>query len=492
MRDIEWTPNSDLRVEVDQIFERAIETYLVNPNLIKEHANHEESIRVGGYSNRTLLELVQNAADAMKDAGPQSHDAGRVEIVLDLVRKTLYCANAGRPFSLSGLTSVAHAHISGKRGDEIGRFGLGFKSVLAVTDAPQVFSRSISFEFNSSKARTSFAEIAPDARRHPVLRTPTQIDATTEFAADPVLAELSTWATTIVRLPRAKKLDSLKKEIEAFRSEFLLFVTSVREVRLRVIGAEEESATRHVSRWLDTDRFQIQRPNGDNEEWYVETRDHEPGPEARAEVGEAVSRNRVAITIAMPARHAQLRTGEFWSYFPLQDKTSASAIFNAPWSINDDRTTLLKNTYNLEILVELADMFVQMLPKVSGGDDPAAHLDYMPARGREAQFFGDEILCTHVPRIGSTVPLVPDAQAVMRRPEDLRPLEFTVSGPKEEDHRDWIRSPNTMYPTGAVIRLLNAWLACGSCTSTGTRPFSWTEAPEMRRPRSTRCRGGAS
>ncbi|KUL38388.1 helicase [Streptomyces regalis] len=429
--------------EVDDLFRRAIESYRANPNLITEHANHEESIRVGGYANRTLLELVQNAADAMTGANEHEESAGRVEIVLDLDHQTLYCANAGRPFSRSGLTAIAHAHLSGKRGDEIGRFGLGFKSVLAVTDAPQVFSRSISFEFNSAKAKAAIASIGSTARRFPALRTATRIDAEAEFAKDPILAELAPWAATIVRLPRALKLENLKREIEEFRSEFLLFVNAVREVRLRVIGADADFVTSHVSRDLGGSRFRIERPEGDHDEWYVKDQMHAPSPEARSEVGEAVSRDQVKVTVAMPARIAQLRTGEFWSYFPLQDRTSASALFNAPWSVNDDRTTLLENRYNREILVTLSGMFLDMLPEVSTADDPAAHLDYMPARGREAHSFGDEILCAHVPQLGSEMALIPDATGVLRTPPQLRPLDFLSNGATERNHEEWIESPNT-------------------------------------------------
>ncbi len=442
MKRAEWVPDAGLAREVDDLFRRAIESYRANPNLITEHANHEESIRVGGYSNRTLLELVQNAADAMSGAAEHEEGAGRVEIVLDLNHQTLYCANAGRPFSQSGLTAIAHAHLSGKRGDEIGRFGLGFKSVLAVTDAPQVFSRSISFEFNSAKAKVAFASTGSTAKRLPILRTITRIDAESEFDKDPILAELAQWATTIIRLPRASKLESLRKEIEEFRSEFLLFVKAVREVRLRVIGADDDFDTSHVSRRLGDGRFRIERPEGSHDDWYVEDRMHTPSPEARTEVGEAVSRGQVKVTVAMPARITQLRLGEFWSYFPLQDRTSASALFNAPWSVNDDRTTLLENDYNREILVALSKMFVDMLPKVSSGDDPAAHLDYMPARGRETHSLGDDVLCAHVPHLGAKEALVPDATGTLRMALDLRPLDFGVSA-SEADHEEWIKSPNT-------------------------------------------------
>ncbi|MFF4650557.1 DEAD/DEAH box helicase [Streptomyces sp. NPDC001380] len=441
--DTRWLPDEGLANEVDGLFERAIEAYRANPNLVVEHANHEESIRVGGYSNRTLLELVQNAADAMSGADGGGEGGGRVEIVLDLGRQVLYCANAGRPFSRNGLTAIAHAHLSGKRGDEIGRFGLGFKSVLAITGTPQVFSRSVSFGFNSPEANAAMASVGSTAKRFPVLRTATLLDARAEFEQDPVLAELAEWAVTVVRLPSASRLDSLQDEIRGFRSEFLLFVGAVREIRLRVIGGEEDFVTSHVSRDLGDGRFRIENPEGDHEEWYVENRMHESSREARAEVGEAVSRDRVKVTVAVPTRFAQLKTGEFWSYFPLQDRTSASALFNAPWSVDESRTTLLDKIYNREILATLSRMFVDILPRVSSTDDPAAHLDYMPARGREVLSYGDRILCNHVPEIASKAALVPDADGVMRMPSDLRPLDFTVADVSAREHEKWSRSPHT-------------------------------------------------
>lgn len=56
-------------------------------------------------------------------------------------------------FTEEGLETVCHAYLSDKRGDDIGCFGLGFKSVLGVADAPAVFSRSVSLSF-SSRERT--------------------------------------------------------------------------------------------------------------------------------------------------------------------------------------------------------------------------------------------------------------------------------------------------------------------------------------------------
>lgn len=436
-----WTPDPQLEEEVGQQFERNVLAYRAQPNLVAEHANLEESIRTGGYANRTLLELVQNAADAMVGADADAPGAGRVEIVLDVKNAVLYCANAGRPFSASGLTAISMAYLSGKRGDEIGRFGLGFKSVLAVSDAPQVFSRSVSFEFNTDTANRAMQEVNRSAKRFPILRTATLADVEKAAASDSILDDLASWATTVVRLPNAANLDRLRQEIKDFRSEFLLFVSAVREIRLRVIDSEPYQAT-HVSRDLGGGLLSIESAGKESDEWYVESRMHAPSSEARKQVGEAVSRDEVKVTVAVPARQSRLKIGQFWSYFPLQDETSASALFNAPWSVNDDRTTLLKNDYNREILRTLAGMLVDVLPRFRTVEDPAAHLDFMPARGREALSFGDEILTTHVPQIAAAREYIPDGTGTLKNAQDLKPLDFDINLSRIA-YEAWAASPNT-------------------------------------------------
>ena len=123
---------------------KTIDAYRSQPNLVAEHANHEEDTARGGYSRRQLFELVQNGADALSDSV-----GGRIWI--GLTRDYLYCADEGQPIDQDGVRALMFAYLSPKRGtDEIGRFGLGFKSVLGVTDAPEFFSRSGSFRIRSS------------------------------------------------------------------------------------------------------------------------------------------------------------------------------------------------------------------------------------------------------------------------------------------------------------------------------------------------------
>ena len=63
---------------------------------------------------------------------------------------------------MPGAEAILLAHVSQKRGDEIGRFGLGFKSVLEVTDSPEFYSRSGSFVWDYDRALADIAEVVPD------------------------------------------------------------------------------------------------------------------------------------------------------------------------------------------------------------------------------------------------------------------------------------------------------------------------------------------
>ena len=129
---------------VDDFSRRCLAAYEVNPTLIREHAAIERATRQGGYGRRQLYELVQNGADALLDS-----PGGRIEVIL--TPKALYCANEGAPVDAEGVEAILSSNLNVKKGNEIGRFGIGFKSVLAVSDTPEFFSRSGSFRFDARR-----------------------------------------------------------------------------------------------------------------------------------------------------------------------------------------------------------------------------------------------------------------------------------------------------------------------------------------------------
>ncbi|WP_340686898.1 DEAD/DEAH box helicase [Amycolatopsis coloradensis] len=392
---------------------KTLKAYAADRLLLGEHANQEDSFRTGGYSQRQVLELVQNAADAQHDDQP-----GRVEV--HLVGDTLYCANEGTPFAQGGLEAICHAFLSGKRDHAIGRFGLGFKSVLRITGKPAVFSQSISFGFDADRSTNELGFLDPDAKRFPVLRMPAHLDASEEIRGDTVLADLAQWATTVVRLPLVAEADRISQELKQFPAEFLLFVPRVSVLRTVVDRLGERVDSTHECIVLANGVRRLRVEGQDLSEWRVWHGVHRPSPQALEEVGEAIRRDSIAVTWAAPLSSDRTALGRFWAYYPLAETTSLRGILNAPWHVNDDRTNLISGRFNEEILDKIVSLVVEGLPELSDPTDPAGHFDYLPARGREAPNFADRFLAERVPRLVATSACIPDRDGVLRRVDELR------------------------------------------------------------------------
>src|SRR5690606_31513348 len=208
--------DGELAQAVEEQSRTALETYRNEPRRMGQDANIERSIAEGAYAKRQLFELVQNAADAAV-----GELAGRIEVIL--TQDTLYAANTGEPFTADGVIALMGTHDSVKRDEKIGRFGLGFKSLLAVSDSPRVFSQAGSFLFDGKESQHVLSEIVPGLERYPVMRWARAVDPTDESRQDPVLRGLMKWATTVVVAPLKANRDVLAGSLAVFPAEFLLF-----------------------------------------------------------------------------------------------------------------------------------------------------------------------------------------------------------------------------------------------------------------------------
>ncbi|GAA1564513.1 MULTISPECIES: sacsin N-terminal ATP-binding-like domain-containing protein [Kribbella] len=157
------------------IRERVLAGWAAAPVRFREDANAEEELALGGYADRVVIELAQNAADAALREGVR----GRV--LYELRNNTLVVANTGAPLDAEGVQSLATLRASAKRdGNEaVGRFGVGFSAVLAVTDEPVVLSGTGGVRFSKADTAAAVAELPSletEVRRRdgqvPVLRLP--------------------------------------------------------------------------------------------------------------------------------------------------------------------------------------------------------------------------------------------------------------------------------------------------------------------------------
>ncbi|MGW2448437.1 DEAD/DEAH box helicase [Streptomyces sp. NPDC001675] len=424
---------------------RVLQTYEVDPGLIPEHANSERRITQGGYGDRQLFELIQNAADEIA-----AKPGGCVQVVL--TDDHLYCANEGTPVTPEGAETILRMSMSRKRGGQIGRFGVGVKSVLVVTDAPQFFSSSGSFGFDREWAYERIRSV-PGVQEHlgarfeaPVLRMARPLDAKAERAKDPVLDELLSWATTVVRLPLldgaagklALDMHGGRTTAGAAREEFPLGFQLLSPHVAKVV-LEDRRPRPAVRRVLTTERAGnlhtvVEERTGKptvSAHWRVFTTTHEPGPAARDDAGELHNRLSLDLAWAVPALEKDEKTGlhvspqsrgrgRFWSFFPTKYEMSLSGILNGAWKTNEDRQNLLDSSaFNEEMIRVSASLVVSSLPGLAPAEDPAAYLPLLPGRVKESISWADEFLTREIWERAAVRPSLPDQEGALRVPTEL-------------------------------------------------------------------------
>ena len=199
-----------------------------SPTRFREDANAEEDLALGGYADRLLVELAQNAADAAARAGVPGRLCLRVLSTAD--GPVLSAANTGEPLDAAGVDSLTSLRASAKRDapQAAGRFGVGFAAVLGVTDAPALRSTTGGVRFSAANTRDEIAadghltaEAARRDGRVPVLRLPWPDPAAPPDGYD---AE--------VRLPLrdAVAVDAVRDALAAFDPALLLGLPSLSTV----------------------------------------------------------------------------------------------------------------------------------------------------------------------------------------------------------------------------------------------------------------------
>src|SRR4051812_4043239 len=218
---------------------RVLAAWSADPARFREDANAEEDLVRGGYRDRLLVELAQNAADAAVRAGVP----GRLR--LELTGETLRAANTGAPLDAAGVQGLATLRASAKRDDvgTVGRFGVGFAAVLAVSDEPTVLSARGGVAFSADRTRADIATVpglADEVARRdgavPVLRLPWPADG----------APSDGFATEVVLPLRAGARPAVVAALTGLRGDVLLGLPGLASVEV-VVDGERRTLTREAS-----------------------------------------------------------------------------------------------------------------------------------------------------------------------------------------------------------------------------------------------------
>ncbi|SDC83786.1 hypothetical protein SAMN05216410_2360 [Sanguibacter gelidistatuariae] len=277
---------AELRSAVLNAWERS-------PARFREDANTEEDHATGYYRDRVIVELAQNAADAAARAGVPGRLALR--LVEDDSGTRLVAANTGAWLDADGVASLASLRASAKTApaatlapssvassptasltasatapptaqvETVGRFGVGFAAVRAVSDEVTVSSRSGGVRFSLAATTAALAplgvlteHVAARAGTVPILRVPFpapahtgQLDTAPAASSDVDLASYDT--VVILELRDAAAIAAVRDQLAAIDDTLLLALPALASVHV-----DDDRGHRELSdvgaRWIAVTR----------------------------------------------------------------------------------------------------------------------------------------------------------------------------------------------------------------------------------------------
>jgi hypothetical protein len=311
------------------------------------------------YGGRFLFELIQNGYDAQ----PSGAEDGRIAIVLaddEGLHGTLYVANTGRGFTASNARRIRSLGLSDKPvGEGIGNKGVGFKSVLQICAAPEVYSTlpggapGFCFRFAGPDDVAELVDGDPVLTRQVMDEVSLySITLPAEATPDRVAALWAEGYATVVRLPldegaSSSVIDRLDRLV-APESPVMLFLRRLERVAIR-----RENDGDCEERLLTRSRRGVPGVAGDfacdlvtldgASKYLVLSREVDPDAYGAA-VAEAVSHHQldrryaestsaVKVSVAVPYAAGDAQAGRCYTFLPLGRKAPSpfAGHLNAPF-----------------------------------------------------------------------------------------------------------------------------------------------------------------
>ena len=293
---------------ISEILRREIATYKNDESRVVTDANQEEEISLD-YDGRFAWELLQNADDVMGSTGRQ-------------------------PAEL------------------IGTKGLGFKSVLGITEEPEIHSAPFNFRFSPDETQGLL-------KREGIYEDPPRLTFRIPHSCEPtgkVRELIDKGYSTVIRLPFQDEEDQkkAKKVLKNLDPCFLLLSQQIETVRIIQDGEKQVFTIRRGAHGFSDGRVILEGPNSKTS-WrrWVATQD----------IHEA---KRITVAIAIPLSEngeAVPHTDElpFHVFFPTEEQLGVKALVHASFDLGQDRNHLRQGNHDEAILVHLGDLLKRLI-----------------------------------------------------------------------------------------------------------------------------------
>lgn len=304
-----------------------------SPILLSDLANLEKYISES-YSERSLIELIQNA-----------DDANSTKFYISIINSNaVLVANNGDYFTEEDVIALCRSGSSTKKrkSNTIGYRGIGFKSIVNYTNGVHIYSGDMKFSFSKELTRKDLPEI----ENVPLVRIPH------DFAGEKYINEIheviEQGYTTVFIFET--KLNSLVDEITAFDESCLLFLRNLELFTSKTNAINEIHAKRSKNKSIE--KVSINTSDTKND-WLILTDD--------------VNGERVNIAFLINNNIAQELDGKkavIHSFMPTKNNFCIPCKVNGDFSTDPSRTKIVIDEESNNVMKNIAELFSKIISDI--------------------------------------------------------------------------------------------------------------------------------
>ncbi|OGW47048.1 MAG: hypothetical protein A2Y66_07715 [Nitrospirae bacterium RBG_13_41_22] len=309
-------------------FEKLIEKRKDWVRASKENKFDFDSLLAGLYNDPShfIYEILQNA-----------EDEGAKEVRFELFEDRLDVYHNGKDFDLEDIDGVTGIGISKKKDDltSIGKFGVGFKSVFAITETPYIFSGEYNIKIE-------------------------------DFVIPSEVSNKEQINGTLIRLPFNHKLRSPKevftlvsKKLENIGLKTMLFLKNIEEIKWQTPSTSGHclKSSESFQTIPDAKRVTIISSSVSEEYIVIGKTIKIEGKDLKVEVAYKLGKDKNGKETIIPEVDSQLVV-----YFPTEKVTYLNFVIQGPYKTTPNRENIpLEDKQNKAILEETANLVAESL-----------------------------------------------------------------------------------------------------------------------------------
>ena len=310
----------------------ALDTDIFRGQVGEEKQNRDD------YAGREILELIQNADDAMYEGGLKDD---KIKIVLRGDELSFY--NDGAPFDEKGVKSLLVPHNSSKGGELIGNKGLGFRALLNEAEYIYIESMGLSVRFGREDNQEYFEKYNKHnlPGQPPILNTPRVVEP-----------QGTDGYITMVRmkLKNEHAVERLRLLVNEVDEKTLLFLQKGTEIMV-VTDAGERTYTKKMAGIIYTVSTTVNGEVVAEHQYKMMQKNYQ----LKVENADGVVEERKAKIALAWTKDEQEDYRTLYSYLKTKIQFPTNFLVHANFDLTANRADIVENEYNWSLTTGIVD-----------------------------------------------------------------------------------------------------------------------------------------